>query len=220
MNDYVVAIAEKEQQWKQLAIEKEKNDSTTTTHIEKNYLIMQQCYHDIDMLVNEFKEHQLERQKLEEQETILGNLYTIFSKELLLLVLQDHLPVLNDIVNSYLSQIVDYQISLQLKNDGDKLELEAKIIDQKGMRDTKSLSGGQRIILKLVRMLAISSYINSPILFLDETINNLDTDTVGKVADMLEDFVKQKEIKLYTITHSQQIQQMDIWDQTIEIDQI
>lgn len=220
MHDYVIAIAEKEQQWKQLAIEKEKNDSTTTTHIEKNYLIMQQCYHDIDMLVNEFKEHQLERQKLEEQETILGNLYTIFSKELLLLVLQDHLPVLNDIVNSYLSQIVDYQISLQLKNEGDKVELEAKIIDQKGMRDTKSLSGGQRIILKLVRMLAISSYINSPILFLDETINNLDADTVGKVADMLEDFVKQKEIKLYTITHSQQIQQMDIRDKTIEIDQI
>ena len=69
-------------------------------------------------------------------------------------------------------------------------------------------------------MLAISSYINSPILFLDETINNLDADTVGKVADMLEDFVKQKEIKLYTITHSQQIQQMDIRDQTIEVDTI
>ena len=106
-------------------------DITTTIHLEKNYEIMKQCYHDIDMLVSEFKEHQLERQKLEEQETILGNLYTIFSKELLLLVLQDHLPVINDIVNSYLAQIVDYQISLQLKNDGDKVELEAKIIDQK-----------------------------------------------------------------------------------------
>jgi len=220
LNEYITTIAEKEHQQKQWGLEKEKIDITTTANIEKNYLIMKQRYHDIDMLVNEFKEHQLERQKLEEQETILGNLYTIFSKELLLLVLQDHLPVLNDIVNSYLSQIVDYQISLQLKNDADKLELEAKIIDDKGMRDTKSLSWGQRIVLKLVRMLAISSYINSPILFLDETINNLDADTVGKVADMLEDFVKQKEIKLYTITHSQQIQQMDIRDQTIEIDQI
>jgi hypothetical protein len=101
---------------------------------------MKQYYHDIDMLVNEFKEHQLERKKLEEQETILGNLYTIFSKELLLLVLQDHLPVLNDIINNYLSQIVDYQISLQLRNEADKVELEAKIIDAKGERDTKSLS--------------------------------------------------------------------------------
>lgn len=66
-------------------------------------------------------------------------------------------------------------------------------------------------------MLAISSYINSPILFLDETINNLDADTVGKVADMLENFVKQREMKFYTITHSQQIQQMDIWDNVIDI---
>lgn len=66
-------------------------------------------------------------------------------------------------------------------------------------------------------MLAISSYINSPILFLDETINNLDTETVGKVADMLEDFVKQRDIKFYTITHSQQIQKMDIRDQIIDL---
>ena len=71
--------------------------------------------------------------------------------------------------------------------------------------------------MKLVRMLAISSYINSPILFLDETINNLDADTVGKVADMLEDFVKQREMKFYTITHSQQIQQMDIRDNIIDL---
>jgi len=140
VNDFITAIAEKEQERKKLENEKEKIDVTTTSRIEKNYLTMQQLYHDIDMLVNEFKEHQLERQKLEEQETILGNLYTIFSKELLLLVLQDHLPVLNDIVNSYLSQIVDYQINLQLKNDADKLELEAKIIDSKDIRDTKSLS--------------------------------------------------------------------------------
>lgn len=67
-------------------------------------------------------------------------------------------------------------------------------------------------------MLAISSYINSPILFLDETINNLDVDTVGKVANMLEDFVKQREMKFYTITHSQQIQEMAIWDQVIELE--
>ncbi|HCB51061.1 TPA: hypothetical protein DEP21_00475 [Patescibacteria group bacterium] len=69
----------------------------------------------------------------------------------------------------------------------------------------------------MVWMIAISSYINSPILFLDETINNLDIDTVSKVADMLEDFVKQKNMKLYTVTHNQQIQDMNIWDQTIEI---
>lgn len=132
LNDFVTTIAEKEQELKKLELEKEKMDTSTTVKLEKNHLAMKQYYHDIDMLVNEFKEHQLERQKLEEQETILGNLYNIFSKELLLIVLQDHLPVLNDIINSYLAQIVDYQISLQLnKSDAEKLELEAKIIDSK-----------------------------------------------------------------------------------------
>jgi ABC-type lipoprotein export system ATPase subunit len=67
-------------------------------------------------------------------------------------------------------------------------------------------------------MLAISSYMKSPILFLDETINNLDNDTVGKVADMLSDFVKQRDLKLYTVTHSHQIQEMDIWDKIIHIE--
>lgn len=66
-------------------------------------------------------------------------------------------------------------------------------------------------------MLAISSYMNSPMLFLDETINNLDVDTVAKVADMLKDFVQQRSMKLYAVTHSQQIQEMNIRDKTIEI---
>ena len=69
-------------------------------------------------------------------------------------------------------------------------------------------------------MLAISAYMNSPILFLDETINNLDNDTVWKVADMLQDTVKQRNIKLYTVTHNQQIQDMNIRDAKIELGNI
>lgn len=57
----------------------------------------------------------------------------------------------------------------------------------------------------------------SPLLFLDETINNLDKDTVGIVADMLTDFIKKNDIKLYTITHSEQIQAMGIWDGVIQL---
>ena len=66
-------------------------------------------------------------------------------------------------------------------------------------------------------MLSISSYVRSPLLFLDETINNLDSETVSKVADMLEDFVQQRNIKFYTVTHNQQIQDMQIRDKTLEI---
>ena len=131
LNDFVTTIAQKQQEQKKLETEKEKIDTNTTTRLEKNQEMMKQYYHDIDMLVSEFSTHQLERQKLEEQETILGNLYTIFSKELLLLVIQDHLPAINDIINDYLSKIVDYHIVLQLSSTAEKVELEAKIIDKK-----------------------------------------------------------------------------------------
>lgn len=173
---------------------------------------------DIENMINEFKILQRETEILRKQEKQIWNLYTIFSKELLLLVLQDHLPILNDIINNYLSQIVDYQISLKLnKTSSDKLELEANIVDQLWEREIKSLSWWQKIILKLIWMLSISSYMRSPLLFLDETINNLDSETVSKVADMLEDFVKQRNIKFYTVTHNQQIQDMQIRDKVLEI---
>lgn len=173
---------------------------------------------DIENMIQEFKIIQRETEVLKRQEKQIGNLYNIFSKELLLLVLQDHLPILNDIINNYLSQIVDYQISLKLnKTSSDKLELEANIIDQQWEREIKSLSWWQKIILKLIWMLSISSYMRSPLLFLDETINNLDSETVSKVADLLEDFIKQRNIKFYTVTHNQQIQDMQIRDKVLEI---
>lgn len=186
--------------------------------IEKITITIKETQRDLQVLINEFKDIQIEVKWLQEEEKLLNELYNIFAKELLLMVLQDSLPVLNDIINNYLTQVVDYQIKFALeKTSSDKLELAASIIDEKGEREIKSLSGGQMIILKLVRMLSISSYIHSPILFLDETINNLDAETVGKVADMLEDFVQARDMKLYTVTHSQQIQDMDIRDEVVEI---
>ena len=93
---------------------------------------MKEIYRDIDSLVNDYKKLQVEVKKLQEDEKILNDLYNIFSKELLLIVLQDHLPVLNDIINNYLAQVVDYQINFDLnKSSSDKLELEAKIFDDK-----------------------------------------------------------------------------------------
>ena len=57
-------------------------------------------------------------------------------------------------------------------------------------------------------------------LFLDETINNLDNDTVAKVAKLLENFVegRGKEFMLYVVTHSTQIQHMNIRDEPIYVD--
>lgn len=186
--------------------------------VEKINTQMKENIRDISSLVEEFKKSKIHIKKLQEEEMILNNLYQIFSRELLLVVLQDSLPILNDIINSFLSQVVDYQINFDLnKSDSEKLELDIKILDDKWSRDVKSLSWWQKIILKLVWMLAISSYIRSSILFLDETINNLDVDTVWKVADMLEDFVKSRNMKFFVVTHSQQIQDMKIWDKIINI---
>jgi DNA repair exonuclease SbcCD ATPase subunit len=172
---------------------------------------------DLEILINDFKSNQLEIKWLQEDEKLVKNLYQIFSKELMLYVLEWYLPMLTEIINSFLAQVVDYTIDIKLLQKWDSLEMDVKVYDDKWERDIKALSGWQRVILKLVRMLAISSYTKSPILFLDETINNLDVDTVWKVADMLNDFVKQRELKLYTVTHSQQIQEMDIWDEIIDV---
>ncbi|MEI8253863.1 MAG: hypothetical protein WCG25_09270, partial [bacterium] len=109
--------------------------------IEKINIQMKENIRDIGSLVEEFKKSKIHIKKLQEEEKILNNLYQIFSKELLLVVLQDSLPILNDIINSFLSQVVDYQINFDLnKSDSEKLELDIKILDDKGSRDVKSLS--------------------------------------------------------------------------------
>lgn len=174
-------------------------------------------YQNLKNLISDYKNLQLKIKALAEQSKILDNLYTILNKELLLFVLSEYLPILSEVINSYLVGVVDYQISIRLTETSEKLELETKILDNKGERDIKSLSGGQRAILKLVWMLAISSYMKTKLLFLDETINNLDNETVGRVAEMLNDFVKQRAMKFYTITHNSEIQSMNIWDQVIEV---
>jgi len=133
-------------------------------------------------------------------------LYTVLNRDLLLFVLSEYLPILSEIINSYLSTVVSYILNIRLKEECEKLELETKILDEKGEREVKSLSGGQRTILKLVRMLAISSYLKTEMLFLDETVNNLDVETVGKVAQLLDGFVKQRQMKFYVITHNTEIQ--------------
>jgi hypothetical protein len=71
MGDIVKTIAQKEEERKKLEQEKEQIKSETILQIEKNHLSMKQIHHDIEILVDEFKEHQLDIQKLKEQETIL-----------------------------------------------------------------------------------------------------------------------------------------------------
>lgn len=172
----------------------------------------------IQELIDEHKAKDLQIQQLKIDEKRITNLYHIFSKELMYVVLEEALPTLFDIINAYLAQVVEYTVAFTLeKTSSDKLELEVSISDQKGTRPIKALSGGQKVILKLVWILAVASYTRVWSLFLDETINNLDRETVGRVADMLTDFVKQHDCKLYVVTHSPQIQEMAIWDDIVAL---
>jgi len=181
---------------------------------------MQHCQKTIDhiqKLVIDNKEQQRKLHDAQEQYKVANDLHKIFSQELVLLVLENSIPALTDIINSFLAQVVEYTIDMIIETDKDTVSLAIEIIDEKWNREVKSLSGGQKVVLKICRMLAITAFTNSKMLFLDETINNLDAETIGGVATMIEDFIKQHDITFYVVTHSQQIQEMCIWDEILEL---
>ena len=197
--------------------EKEKNDIELLQNQQKQLKQVVQYVSQIEQLIEDNINNQNLTKQLQEDEKKLSRLYSILSKEIVLYALDWYLPVLSDIINGYLAQCVDYSIKMQIVENSEKLELDAKILDSKWEREVKSLSWWQRTILKLVWMLAISSYLRTPLLFLDETINNLDIDTVWKVSEMINNFVKQRTMKFYTVTHNKEIQDMQIWDDVIEL---
>ena len=200
--------------------EKEKSNSSKLQEQQNEIKQIFQIISQIEQLVEDSVNNKNLTKQLQEDERKLGRLYSILSKEIVFLALDDYLPVLSDVINNYLSQCVDYTLKMQIDENGDKLELNVKVIDSKWEREVKSLSGGQRTVLKLVWMLAVSSYLHTPLLFLDETINNLDIDTVWKVSEMINNFVKQRTMKFYTVTHNKEIQDMQIWDDVIEVNQV
>jgi DNA repair exonuclease SbcCD ATPase subunit len=153
--------------------------------------------------------------KIKEELSQANLLHTIFGKELTLYVLQSYIPLLNEYINAFLAKVVSFQIRITVSPDGDELEL--MIEDELGTREAKSLSGGQKTILRLCRILASSVVFKNTFLLLDETINNIDTALIAKVAELLTDYVKQYNLTFYTVTHSEQIQQMSIRDEIVEI---
>ena len=203
-------------------VKSEKEKSSWTKLLQQQNEIKQtlQIISQVEQLVEDSVNNENMAKQLKEDEKKLGRLYSILSKEIVFLALDGYLPVLSDVINNYLSQCVDYTLKMQIVENGDKLELDVKVIDSKWEREVKSLSGGQRTVLKLVWMLAVSSYLHTPLLFLDETINNLDVDTVWKVSEMINSFVKQRTMKFYTVTHNKEIQDMQIWDDVIELDSL
>ncbi|MDR2541793.1 MAG: hypothetical protein LBD11_08925 [Candidatus Peribacteria bacterium] len=117
----------------------EYHPETLQAHLQTLTRILQ-IIHDIQQLIADATSTKNLVKDLQQQEKFLTNLYTILSKELLLFALEEYLPVLSEIINSYLIQVVDYQIAMKITETAEKLELEAKIYDEKGEREVKSLS--------------------------------------------------------------------------------
>jgi hypothetical protein len=92
---------------------------------------MMENLRDIENLIEEFKNSQLALNKLKQEEKIVKDLYQVFSKELLLFVLEGYLPILTDIINSFLSQVVEYSIDIKLIQKRDNLEMDVKVYDEK-----------------------------------------------------------------------------------------
>ncbi len=172
----------------------------------------------IEHLVQTHKDTQRVIKGLREREELLNDLYRIFSKEIMIKVLEDALPFFAEYVNNILAKMVTFSIHfIPKKTSSEKLELDITIRDEHGERSVKSLSWGQKAVLRLAWILGVAQMTHASQLFLDETINNIDQETIGLVADMLEDYIKLHDISLYLITHSSQLQHMQVWDRVIEI---
>lgn len=189
--------------------------------LQKQVNIIKETYTHLSTVVEEYVAKKQQKFALQEELKKLKNLYQIFSKELLVVVLQDFLPQLEEVINAYLSQVVEYEVRfLTPTSVDDSLELDITVHDDHGERGVKSLSWGQRAILKICWILAVASLMNSTFLFLDETITSLDASAVWRVWDLIKQFVQKSNMKLYVVTHAQQIQDMDLWEEVVEIKSI
>lgn len=169
-------------------------------------------------LIETYREKHQKIQSYKDELKRNKELTTIFSKELMVVALQDFLPSLESVINTFLDEVVDYQIKfLTPESIDDSLELDIEIHDHHGVRQVKSLSGGQRATLKIAWILAVSSLFNGQFLFLDETITSLDAEAVARIWRLLESYMKKRDTKLLLVTHASQIQEMEMWERVVSL---
>ena len=84
----------------------------------------------IEQVIGELATKKKELQKLKEQEKILKDLYTVLSKELMVVVLDRFLPALENSINVLLSQVVDFELRFLMKETSSgEQQLDIKIED-------------------------------------------------------------------------------------------
>ena len=111
--------------------EREKSNSSKLQQQQNEIKQIFQTISQIEQLVEDSVNNKNLTKQLQEDEKKLGRLYSILSKEIVFLALNDYLPVLSDVINNYLSQCVDYTLKMQIDENAEKLELEVSVIDGK-----------------------------------------------------------------------------------------
>lgn len=218
-------VTESKHRLEQLNQEQQQQETTETVSLDivKTYhelvKALAQQAQKLQEVVRTYQAQQQEKFTLSQELNKVKELYQIFAKELLVVVLQDFLPQLEEVINAYLAQVVEYQIRfLSPKTVDDAIELDVEVHDDLGVRSVTSLSGGQRAVLKICWILAVSSLFRSKLLFLDETITSLDPDAVSRVAEMIHTFVRAHAMKFYVVTHAERIQEMTVRDRVVELE--
>jgi len=172
----------------------------------------------LDSKKDDLKDSISKYNKAKNEEELYSILYEIFARELLMYVLSHSLPIIEDILNTLLAKVVSYRISFNMEESKTgKTSLEIMIRDERWDRDVSSLSWWQRVVLRIAWMLAINSYMNSQLLFMDETINNLDSSAIEGVWEMLEWFVKKNKLNFICVTHDHTIKWLNIWDKVVNV---
>ena len=182
---------------------------------EKALTQMKELFWIFNNLVDEFNKNKLQVIELKKKFLLLKELANIFWKELVIYVFSDYISSLESLINYFITDLVNFKLNIHLDEKWEKLEIFAE--DELWKRDIKSLSGWQKTALRIGWILWISKLQNSKLLFLDETINNFDQEAVQIIAKKIKEFTEENKMKFYMITHSEILQQTDIWTDVVEL---
>lgn len=193
----------------------ETTDIEQLKNVEKALIEMKELFWIFNALVEDFNKNKLQLIQLKQKLWILKELTNIFWKELVIYVFSDYISSLESLINYFITDLVDFKLNIHLDEKWEKLEIFAE--DELWQREIKSLSGGQKTALRIWWILWISKLQNSKILFLDETINNFDQESVQIISKKIKEFTEENKMKFYMITHSEILQQTDIWTDIVEL---
>ena len=203
--------SEKEKLLENLSDEKIQNLQET----EKNIISLKELVWNLNLLIDDYNKNKLSIINLKNTIQTYKELSNIFWKELVIYVFSDYMKALEDLINYFIQDIVNFQLKIQLDEKWENLDI--FVVDELWKRPIQSLSWWQKTALRIGWILWISKLQNSKILFLDETINNFDQESIQIISRKIKEFTDENKIKFYMITHSEILQQADIWTEIINL---